>query len=103
MNTKEKEDFLEILDNHTYNGKLLSLGQWTERVEQMKEMVQTEKSTYEKEYLNTLESMDAETLAGYVVKYVNKAIELSERGASVVAEIDLMQKVLLKTLKKEKK
>lgn len=61
------------------------------------------KTAYEKEYIKTLESMDAKTLATYMVRYFKKALELKEQLASVLAELDLMQEILLKTLKKEKK
>lgn len=58
---------------------------------------------YEKEYIKTLESMDAKTLAGYMMKYFVKALELKEQLASVLVELESMHKILLKTLEKEKK
>lgn len=61
------------------------------------------RGVYEKEYIKTLKSMDSKTLANYMLKYVGKTLELSEQLASVLAEVELMQKILAKTLKKEAK
>lgn len=57
--------------------------------------------TYEKEYLKTLKSMDAETLTGYMKKYIKKALELQEQLASVISEIKMMQDILSETVRKE--
>jgi len=61
------------------------------------------KQTYEKEYINTLKSMDAKTLAVYTMSYIDNASKLQEQLTSVITEIKTMQKVLLETLKKEEK
>jgi len=61
------------------------------------------KQTYEKEYINTLKSMDAKILAAYTMSYINNASKLQEQLTSVIAEIKTTQKVLLETLKKEEK
>jgi len=61
------------------------------------------KQAYEKEYIKTLESMDAKTLDAYMGTYYKKAVELQEQLSSVFAELSLMRRILSKTLKKEKK
>ena len=58
---------------------------------------------YEKEYIEILKSMDAKTLATYMMKYLTKALEFKEQLASVLTELELMHGILLKTLKKENK
>lgn len=61
------------------------------------------RGAYEKEYIKTLKSMDSKTLANYMLSYISKTLELNEQLASVLAEVELMQKILVETLKKEKK
>lgn len=58
---------------------------------------------YEKEYIETLNRMDSRTLAQYTGTYIKTATELQERLGSVILEINMMHKLLMKKLEEEKK
>lgn len=58
---------------------------------------------YEKNYIDTLKRMDFSTLVQYMTVYTEQAVKLQERLSSVILETNLMQKILVEKLKKEKK
>lgn len=58
-------------------------------------------ASYDKEYRDTLNRMDAKTLAGYMSTYIKHVEEKVKALTGLVDEITLMHKLLLKKLEKK--